>query len=45
MTTTTTSLRVAATTRIDRTGFGLTAARGLAGRHIDVSLRILGVRR
>jgi polyisoprenoid-binding protein YceI len=32
-----------ATTRIDRTEFGLTAARGLAGRHLDVSLRILGV--
>jgi polyisoprenoid-binding protein YceI len=34
-----------ATTRIDRTDFGLTAARGMAGRHLDVSLRILGVRR
>ena len=40
-----TSFVVWATTRIDRTEFGLTAARGLAGRHIDVSLRILGVRR
>jgi polyisoprenoid-binding protein YceI len=39
-----TSFVVWATTRIDRTDFGLTAARGLAGRHLDVSLRILGVR-
>jgi hypothetical protein len=30
---------------IDRTDFGLTASRGMAGRHLDVSLRILGVRR
>jgi polyisoprenoid-binding protein YceI len=39
------SFVVYATTRIDRTEFGLTAARGLAGRHLDVSLRIQGVRR
>jgi polyisoprenoid-binding protein YceI len=39
------SFIVCATTRIDRTEFGLTAARGMAGRHLDVSLRILGVRR
>jgi polyisoprenoid-binding protein YceI len=39
------SLIVLATTRIDRTEFGLTAAPGLAGRHLDVSLRILAVRR
>jgi polyisoprenoid-binding protein YceI len=39
------SLEVWASTRIDRTGFGLTAAKGMAGRHLDVSLRILGVRR
>ena len=45
MTTTTTSFRVAATTDIDRTGFGLTAARAMAGRDLDLSLRILGVRR
>jgi hypothetical protein len=45
MTTTTTSFRVAATTDIDRTGFGLTAARAKAERDLDVSLRILGVRR
>jgi polyisoprenoid-binding protein YceI len=29
-----------ATTRIDRTAFGVTAARGLAGRHLDLILRI-----
>jgi polyisoprenoid-binding protein YceI len=40
-----TSFVVWATTRIDRTDFGLTAAKGLAGCHLDVSLRILGVRR
>jgi polyisoprenoid-binding protein YceI len=40
-----TSFVVWAATRIDRTEFGLTAARGMAGRHLDVSLRILGVRR
>jgi polyisoprenoid-binding protein YceI len=40
-----TSFVVCATTRIDRTEFGLTAAKGLAGRHLDVSLRIQGVRR
>jgi polyisoprenoid-binding protein YceI len=39
------SFVVYATTRIDRTDFGLTAARGMAGRHLDVSLRILGVHR
>jgi polyisoprenoid-binding protein YceI len=39
------SLIVRASTRIDRTQFGLTAAPGLAGRHLDVSLRILAVRR
>jgi polyisoprenoid-binding protein YceI len=42
---TATSLVVCASTRIDRTEFGLTAAIGMAGRHLDVSLRILGVRR
>ena len=40
-----TSFVVWATTRIDRTDFGLTAAKGLAGRHLDISLRIQGVRR
>ena len=39
------SFVVDATGRIDRTEFGLTAAKGLAGRHLDVSLRIQGVRR
>lgn len=40
-----TAFVVCAITRIDRTDFGLTAARGLAGRHLDLSLRIQGVRR
>jgi polyisoprenoid-binding protein YceI len=40
-----TSFVICATTRIDRTEFGLTAAKGLAGRHLDISLRIQGVRR
>ena len=40
-----TSFVVWATTRIDRTDFGLTAARGLVGRHLDISLRVQGVRR
>jgi len=39
------SFVVCATTRIDRTEFGLTAARWMAGHDLDVSLRILGVRR
>jgi polyisoprenoid-binding protein YceI len=38
------SLIVPAGTRIDRNAFGLTAAGGMAGRHLDVSLRVLGVR-
>ena len=38
------SFVASATTRIDRTDFGLTAANGLAGRHLDISLQILGVR-
>lgn len=29
-----------ATTRIDRTAFGVTAARGMAGRYLDVSLEL-----
>lgn len=37
------SLTVLASTCIDRTQFGLTAAPGLAGRHLDVSLRIVAV--
>jgi polyisoprenoid-binding protein YceI len=40
-----TSFVVWATTRIDRTDFGLTAAKGLTGRHLDVSLWIQGVHR
>jgi polyisoprenoid-binding protein YceI len=40
-----TSFVVCAATRIDRTEFGVTAAKGLAGRHLDISLRIQGVRR
>jgi len=39
------SFLICATTRIDRTDYGLTAAKGMAGRHLHVSLRILGVRR
>ncbi len=34
-----------ASTRIDRTDFGITASPGLAGRHLDVSLEITCVRR
>ena len=39
------SLLVRAGTRIDRTDFGLTAARGLAGRYLQVALVILAVHR
>lgn len=35
---------VRATTRIDRTEFGVTAARGMAGRHLDMTLEITCVR-
>jgi polyisoprenoid-binding protein YceI len=34
------SFTARATTRIDRTEFGVTASRGLAGRHLDVSLEL-----
>jgi polyisoprenoid-binding protein YceI len=34
-----------ATTRIDRTEFGVTAARGLAARHLDVTVEVQCVRR
>jgi polyisoprenoid-binding protein YceI len=34
-----------ATTRIDRTEFGLTALRGLAGRYLDVTLEVRCVRK
>ncbi|MFJ8386469.1 YceI family protein [Streptomyces sp. NPDC094438] len=33
-----------ATTRIDRTRFGVTAARGMAGRHLDVRIEVRCVR-
>jgi polyisoprenoid-binding protein YceI len=39
------SFAVHAIARIDRTDFGLKAALGLAGRHLDVALRVLWVRR
>ncbi len=34
-----------ATAHVDRTAFEVTAARGLAGRHLEVSLRVACVRR
>ncbi|MDF4252542.1 YceI family protein [Streptomyces sp. WMMB303] len=34
------SFTVRATTRIDRTEFGVTRARGMAGRHLDLTLKI-----
>jgi polyisoprenoid-binding protein YceI len=37
------TLAVRASVRIDRTDFGLTGARGLAGRHLEVSIDILAV--
>jgi polyisoprenoid-binding protein YceI len=33
------------TARIDRTEFGITAARGLAGRYLDVTVEVQCVRR
>ncbi|HEY2550198.1 MAG TPA: YceI family protein [Streptosporangiaceae bacterium] len=33
------------TTRLDRTSFGLTAMRGLAGRFLDISIRVSCVRK
>jgi polyisoprenoid-binding protein YceI len=38
------SFTVAATVRIDRTDFGVTASPGLAGRYLDVSVRVRCVR-
>ncbi len=38
------SFTVRAATRIDRTEFGVTAYRGLAGRHLDVSVEVRCVR-
>ncbi|NUS82503.1 MAG: YceI family protein [Streptomyces sp.] len=35
---------VRATTRVDRTAFGVTAARGMAGRHLNLTLEIRCVR-
>jgi polyisoprenoid-binding protein YceI len=37
------SFTVRATTRVDRTDFGITAARGLAGRHLDLTLEVVCV--
>lgn len=34
------SFTVRATTRIDRTEFGVTGARGLAGRYLDVTVEV-----
>ena len=34
-----------ATTRVDRTEFGVSASRGLAGRYLDLSLEVRCVRR
>jgi polyisoprenoid-binding protein YceI len=39
------SFTARATTRIDRTEFGVTAARGLAGRYLDVTLEVQCVRK
>jgi polyisoprenoid-binding protein YceI len=39
------SFTVRATTRIDRTEFGLTAYRGLAGRYLDMSVEVQCVRK
>jgi polyisoprenoid-binding protein YceI len=38
-----TAFTVRATARVDRTDFGLTAARGLAGRHLDISAEVVCV--
>ena len=40
-TTTDEGLTLLATTRIDRYAFGITASRGMAGRHLDLTLRLL----
>jgi polyisoprenoid-binding protein YceI len=39
------SFTARATTRIDRTEYGVTAARGLAGRHLDITVEVRCVRR
>ncbi|HSR84283.1 MAG TPA: YceI family protein [Streptosporangiaceae bacterium] len=38
------SFAATATTRIDRTEFGVTAARGLAGRHLELTVEVRCVR-
>jgi polyisoprenoid-binding protein YceI len=38
------SFTARATTRIDRTGFGVTAYRGLAGRYLDICVEVCCVR-
>ncbi|WP_329467043.1 YceI family protein [Streptomyces sp. NBC_01431] len=40
----TNSFTVRATTRVDRIEFGVTAARGMAGRHLDLTLEVTCVR-
>lgn len=39
------SFSARATTRVDRTGFGVTALRGLAGRYLDVTVEVRCVRK
>jgi polyisoprenoid-binding protein YceI len=39
------SFTARATTRVDRTEFGVTASRGLAGRYLDLSVEVRCVRR
>jgi polyisoprenoid-binding protein YceI len=39
------SFTARATTRIDRTDFGLVAARGLAGRYLDIAMEVQCVRK
>jgi polyisoprenoid-binding protein YceI len=39
------SFTVRATTRIDRTEFGVTGARGLAGRYLDITVEVPCARR
>jgi polyisoprenoid-binding protein YceI len=39
------SFVASASARIDRTEFGITASRGMAGRYLDVSIEVVGVLR
>jgi polyisoprenoid-binding protein YceI len=39
------SFTASATVRVDRTEFGVTAMRGLAGRYLDLTLEVQCVRR